>query len=212
LSDEDVRYINFLNEVTHNSPSPDDIRDQSSAYPAAAAETPSATCGSADSAEVDADWEDEHPLGYPPELRFVSIFSPSQGTTENERSGQTSIDRGRRDDSGLGASIAPSMPLSVAGKELHAVAQASSRIDPRFAGVQGEEEVPHTTEMYPDEASPGFSGDLVPERDSHDLTEGMPAVADAVAAQVAPQQFPCGRLLKKDILCRTVCKTRGDLK
>jgi hypothetical protein len=212
LSDEDVEdvgYINFLNEVTHNSPSPDDVHNQSSAYPAAAVETPLATCCSADSAEVDADWEDEHPH----EPDFVSTFSPSQRTTENERKGQTSIDRGRRDDSGLGASIAPSTPLSVAGKELHAVAQEITGLDPRFVGAQGEEEVPHTTDAYPDEAGPEFPGGVVFVQASHGPTGDIPAVADVVAAQIPPQGFPC-TFVNRDTSekCKMVCKRQNDLK
>jgi hypothetical protein len=148
------------------------------------------------------------------EFGAASTTSPSQNTIESDRYTHSSIDHGRND-SGLGTSIGPSTSLSVAGKEFHDVASESPGLDTLLAWAQ-EEQVPHTTNPFPDDAGTYVYGDgIMGQQAILDQAEDMAAIAVAVVdhSQMAPPKFPCTHVdLDTRKKCKTVCKKESALK
>lgn len=148
------------------------------------------------------------------EFGAAPITSPSQSTIESDRYTHSSIDHGRND-SELGTSIGPSTSLSVAGKEFHDVASESPGLDALLAWPQ-EEQVPHTTNPFPDDAGTYVYGDgITGQQAILDQAEDMAAIAVAVVdhSQMAPQKFPCTHVdLDTRKKCKTVCGKESALK
>ena len=171
----------------YNYPSPAAVDyDNDFPYPTLVPESELESSTSGFSGSVDVDVAQGH--GHRPELGVVPTFLPSQSTTGSERNSRPSVDHGG-DDSGLGRSIAPSTPMSVASKKRRVVAQTSPGLDPRLAGAQ--EEVPHTTNLFPDETSPYVHGNVDDRQQGlRDLMEDIQA-AVASHGQAADLRFVC---------------------
>ncbi|KAM0697956.1 hypothetical protein Q7P36_002810 [Cladosporium allicinum] len=207
-SDEDPRDGFYFDEAFRSDDSPtrshypslDNVGNQSLPYPVLASESEprSVGYGSADGAEVDVDWRNEHPH----ELGLTPSSSPSQRTTGSERNPHPSIEHGRND-SGIGTSIGPSTHVGAAGKEPHDVAQDSPGLGLDLARAQ--EDVPHTTNPFPVDTSQYVPGNGISEKQNlHDEVGDMASVAAHVQV-AAPEEFPCTD-------CTTIWKTNGDLK